>query len=197
MDQAVAPVTLRDEIDAAKKELDALVPASRPTQDAVDLVGGIHTTVSQIDTVSSTYLEPLKAFNTVVGTIANVLYHILLGVTSRMTFIHRSTLTLRWHWGFSPVLLRCAFWLAETCISHHCQVIIAQANLDHSVFSLLSKIQSVYELLLKEDSKALDMMKDTLTCIAQVISSCAQFIANYSKTENFCTPPPNTFITPF
>ena len=108
MDQAVAPVALRDEIDAAKKELDALVPASRPTQDAVDLVGGINTTVSQIDTVSSTYLEPLKAFNAVVSTIANVLYHILLGVTSRMTFIHRFTLTLRWHWGFSPVPLRCA-----------------------------------------------------------------------------------------
>jgi len=108
VDQAVAPVTLRDEIDAAKKELDALVPASRPTQGAVDLVGGINTTVSQIGTISSTYLEPLKAFNTVVGTIANVLYHILLVVTSRMTFIHRSTLILRWHWGFSPVLLRCA-----------------------------------------------------------------------------------------
>jgi len=107
VDQAVAPVALRDEIDAAKKELDALVP-SHVTQQAVGLVGGINTTVSQIDTISSTYLEPLKAFNTVVSTIANVLYHILLGVTSRMTCIHRSTLTLRWHWGFSPVPLRCA-----------------------------------------------------------------------------------------
>jgi len=94
VDQAV---TVRDEIDAAKKELDALVPPSRATQQAVGLVGGINTTVSQIDTISSTYLEPLKAFNTVVSTIANVLYHILLGATSRMTFIHRSTLTLRWH----------------------------------------------------------------------------------------------------
>jgi len=84
VDQAVAPVTLRDEIDAAKKELDALVPASRPTQDAVDLVGGINTTASHINTISSTYLEPLKVFNTVVSTIANVLYHILLGVTSRL-----------------------------------------------------------------------------------------------------------------
>jgi len=94
VDQAV---TVREEIDAAKRELDALVPPSRATQQAVGLVGGINTTVSQIDTISSTYLEPLKAFNTVVSTIANVLYHILLGVTSRMTFIHRSTLTPRWH----------------------------------------------------------------------------------------------------
>ena len=67
-------------------------------------------------------------------------------------------------------------------------MIIAQANLDNSVSSLLSKIQSVYELLLKEDTETLDMMKDTLTCIAQVVSSCAQFIKNYSKDENFCTP---------
>jgi len=105
-----------------------------------------------------------------------------------MSFIHRSTLTLRWHWGFSQELLRCAFWLAETCFSHHCQVIIAQANLDHSVSGLLSKIQSVYELLLKEDTEALDTMKDTLARIAQVISSCAQFIENYSETKNFCMP---------
>jgi len=109
VDQAVAPVTLRDEIDAAGKKLDAVVPPSRATQDAVGLVGEIDTTASHINTISSTYLEPLKVFNTVVSTIANVLYHILLGVTSRLTFIHRSTLTLRWRWGFSPVPLRYAF----------------------------------------------------------------------------------------
>jgi len=101
--------------------------------------------------------------------------------------IRRSTLTLRWHWGFSPVPLRCAFWSANTCISRHCQVIIRQANLDHSLSSLLSKIQNVYEFLLEEDTKAnLDMMKDTLARIAEVVSSYAQFIENYSQTKNFC-----------
>ena len=97
---------------------------------------------------------------------------------------------LSWHWGFFPVLPRCVFWLTKTCISHHCQVIIAQANLDDSVSSLLSKIRSVYEFLLEEDTKAnLDVMKDTLACIAQVVSTSAQFIENYSKTKNFCMPP--------
>jgi len=68
VDQAVDPViSVRDEI-------------ARATQDAVDFVGGI----SQIDTTSSMYLEPLKAFNTVASTIANVIYHIFLGVTSRL-----------------------------------------------------------------------------------------------------------------
>ena len=86
MDQAVAPMTVRDKIDAAQKELDALVPTtSRAAQDVVDLVGGINTsTVSQIDAISSTYLEPLKALNTVVSTIANVLYCIFLEVISRL-----------------------------------------------------------------------------------------------------------------
>jgi len=76
VDQAVAPVTLRDEIDAAGKKLDAVVPPSRATQDTVGLVGEIDTTASHINTISSTYLEPLKVFNTVVSTIANVPHHI-------------------------------------------------------------------------------------------------------------------------
>ncbi|KAL4075164.1 hypothetical protein V8B97DRAFT_1544571 [Scleroderma yunnanense] len=41
-------------------------------QHVVKFVGGIDTTVSQIDTISSTYLRPLKTFNSVVGTIANI-----------------------------------------------------------------------------------------------------------------------------
>jgi len=79
-------MTVRDKVDATQKELDALVPTtSRAAQDVVDLVGGINTsTVSQIGAISSTYLEPLKAFNTVVSTIANVLYCIFLGVISRL-----------------------------------------------------------------------------------------------------------------
>ena len=76
-----------------------------------------------------------------------------------------------------------------TSISHHCQVIIAQANLDHSVAGLLSKVQSVYEFLLEEETtENLDMLKDTLSRIAQVVSSCAQFIENYSETKNLCMP---------
>jgi len=97
--------------------------------------------------------------------------------------------TLRWRWGFSPVPLRCVFWSAMTRISHHCQVIIAQVNLDHSVFCLLSKVRSVYEFLLEDGTKAiLDVMKDTLARITQVVSSCAQFIENYSETKMLCMP---------
>ena len=64
--------SVHDNIDAAQKELDtaALVPSL--AQHAVGLVGGINTAISQIDTISSTYLEPLKIFNTVVSAISNV-----------------------------------------------------------------------------------------------------------------------------
>ena len=188
MDQAVAPVTrVRDEIDAAKKQ--PPVPASCVMQHATELVGGINTTISEIDTISSTYLQPLRTFNDVFSTVSNVLYRMVLGMTSRLTFIPRFIPTLRWRWGFSPVPLRCVFWSAMTRISHHCQVIIAQVNLDHSVFCLLSKVQSVYEFLLEDGTKAiLDVMKDTLARITQVVSSCAQFIKNYSETKMLCMP---------
>ncbi|KAL4071250.1 hypothetical protein V8B97DRAFT_436951 [Scleroderma yunnanense] len=65
------------------------------------------------------------------------------------------------------------------------KVIITQANLDSSVYSLLAKVQSVYEFLLEKDTLAnVDAMKDTLARIAQVMSSCAQFIKNYSEIKS-------------
>ena len=52
-----------------------------------------------------------------------------------------------------------------------------QANLDHSIPSLLVNLQNVYEFLLEKDTLSnLDMMKDTLThrsLLAQVIDNCA------------------------
>jgi len=63
-----------------------------------------------------------------------------------------------------------------------------QANLDHSISSLLLKVQNVYEFLLEEDTLSnLDSMKDTLAHIAQMISNCAQFIKDYSETKSLCT----------
>ena len=73
MHQTVAPVTcMRGEIDAADKELDATAPVPRVTQHAVELVGGTNIAVSQIGTISSTYLQPFKTFNKAVGAIAHV-----------------------------------------------------------------------------------------------------------------------------
>ena len=89
-----------DKVDAAQQELDSARLVPPVAQHAVELIGGINTTVSHIDTISSTYLQPLKTFNTVVSTIANVRFLTLLGATVGMTVVRRSTLTLRWPWGY-------------------------------------------------------------------------------------------------
>jgi len=66
-----------------------------------------------------------------------------------------------------------------------------QVNLDQSISDLLLKVQNVYEFLLEENILSnLDMMKNTLARIAQVISNCAQFIKNYSEMKSFCTLTP-------
>ena len=75
---------------------------------------------------------------------------------------------------------------------HFRQLIIMQANLDQLISNLLLKVLKVYELLLEEDTLSnLDMMKDTLARIAQVIGNCAQFIKNYSETKCFCAQNPS------
>ncbi|KAL4062785.1 hypothetical protein V8B97DRAFT_2091404 [Scleroderma yunnanense] len=154
VDQPVASViSVCGKIDAAQNELGAMALVSPPVQHAVGVVGAINTTVSQIDTISSTYLQPLKSFNIIVGAISNIhpYAQMALGV-----------------------------------LTSAAQLIIAQANLDQSVSSLLEKIQRVYKFLLEEDTLAnLDAMKDTLARIVQVISNSAQFIENYSETKNF------------
>ena len=61
-----------DKIDVAQNELDSARLVPPVAQHAVELVGGINTAVSQIDTISSTYLQPPKTFDTIVSTIANV-----------------------------------------------------------------------------------------------------------------------------
>ena len=61
-----------DKIDVSQNELDSARLVPPVAQHAVELVGGINTAVSQIDTISSTYLQPLKTFDTIVSTIANV-----------------------------------------------------------------------------------------------------------------------------
>ncbi|KIM51385.1 hypothetical protein SCLCIDRAFT_33498 [Scleroderma citrinum Foug A] len=134
VDQAVAPVIcVHDEIDAAKTEHDGVASPSRATS-------------SRIDTISLTFLEPLRDFNTVVSTIAKVHPYAQLALG----------------------LLSCA------------------AKVHFLVDKDMHLTSLVYEFLLEEDTKAnLDVMKDTLARITQVVSTSAQFIKNYSETKNF------------
>ena len=68
------------------------------------------------------------------------------------------------------------------------QVILSQANLDASITDLVIRIKQIYELILENKSPTkINATKDVLLEIAQVIQECAQFIAKYSETTNFCT----------
>ncbi|KIM54449.1 hypothetical protein SCLCIDRAFT_1221930 [Scleroderma citrinum Foug A] len=153
LQQSSTPAAPAYEIDAVQEELDSARLVLPVAQHAVELVGGVNTVVSQIETISSTYLQPLKTFSTVVSTITNVhpYAHMALGT-----------------------------------LTSAAQLIIMQANLDQSISDLLLKVQNVYEFLLEEDTLSnLDVMKDTLARIAQVISNCARFIKNYPETKSF------------
>ena len=64
VDQVALVICVCNEIDAAKTEHDGVLSPSCAT-------------LSQIDTINSTFIELLREFNTIVSAIANVLYHIL------------------------------------------------------------------------------------------------------------------------
>ena len=67
------------------------------------------------------------------------------------------------------------------------QLILSQANLDKDMDNLLAKISQTYHFLMGYETLAkIDVMKETLAQIAQVVQQCAQFIANYSEMKKFC-----------
>lgn len=75
------------------------IDAALVAQHAVRLVSEINITVSQINTISSTYLQPLKTFSAVVSTIANVRFPAFRSVALRLRGVYSPTLILRWRWG--------------------------------------------------------------------------------------------------
>ena len=67
------------------------------TRHAMHAIGTTKTAIVHLDTISSTYLQPLHAFNTVVTGIANVRVQ-NTDLLFRSTIMHRSTHTPKWRW---------------------------------------------------------------------------------------------------
>ena len=61
-----------DDIQDAEKNMFSINPISGRAETAVNAIGTANTAIVHLDTISSTYLQPLHAFNTVVTGIANV-----------------------------------------------------------------------------------------------------------------------------
>ncbi|KIK26405.1 hypothetical protein PISMIDRAFT_94982 [Pisolithus microcarpus 441] len=119
--------------------------------------------------MTDTYLKPLKLFNSVVTTIANVRLIIrYLSYDLHRTQVH----------PYAQVAL--------SVLTAASQLIIAQANLDYAVLQLLVKVGTTYAFLSEEETiKKIDSMRGPLAKIARVINACAQFIKDYSETTNF------------
>ncbi|KAI6039348.1 hypothetical protein EDC04DRAFT_1756709 [Pisolithus marmoratus] len=66
------PVLVRTQVDAARLGLDNMTPMPQMGQVAIESVEQANTAVTNIQSLSVTYLQPLKLFNSVVTNIANV-----------------------------------------------------------------------------------------------------------------------------
>ncbi|KAI6012955.1 hypothetical protein BKA83DRAFT_2492058 [Pisolithus microcarpus] len=66
------PALVGGEVDAARQALDLLTPLPRIGQTTIGLVTQADTAVASIQNFSDTYLRPLKVFNSIVTTIAQV-----------------------------------------------------------------------------------------------------------------------------
>ncbi|KIO01540.1 hypothetical protein M404DRAFT_28573 [Pisolithus tinctorius Marx 270] len=66
------PALAGDDLDVARQVFESMKPIPRAGEIAVNTVAQASTAVAELQNLSSTYLQPLKMFNNVVTTIANV-----------------------------------------------------------------------------------------------------------------------------
>jgi hypothetical protein len=97
----------------------------------------------------------------------------------------------RWRWVYfllQPKYVPCCpeiFLLLRSYGS--VQIILAQAERDQSVHSLLQKLNQVYGFITRDDNLSkIESMHDVVGKIAQQTLECARFIREYSETKSFC-----------
>ncbi|KAG1900449.1 uncharacterized protein F5891DRAFT_1145935 [Suillus fuscotomentosus] len=70
------------------------------------------------------------------------------------------------------------------------KIIVAQAERDKSIYSLLEKLAEVYRFMTRDDSLSkIESMRGIVGKIVQQTHECARFIRDYSETKNFCGSP--------
>ncbi|KIM50830.1 hypothetical protein SCLCIDRAFT_33957 [Scleroderma citrinum Foug A] len=76
--------------------------------------------------------------------------------------------------------------ISLTTLTVAAQLILSQMNLDEDMDDLMAKIGQTYHFLMEDGTlAAIDIMKEMLAQIAQVVQQCAQFITSYSETKKF------------
>ena len=86
---------IAEDIRGAEQNMFNMNSISGGAETAVNVVGTANAAIVHLDTISSTYLQPLHAFNTVVTGIANVRIQ-NNDLLFRSTIMHRSTHTPKW-----------------------------------------------------------------------------------------------------
>ncbi|KAG1879574.1 hypothetical protein C8R48DRAFT_589497, partial [Suillus tomentosus] len=77
--------------------------------------------------------------------------------------------------------------MALGVLSAASKIIVAQAERDKSIHSLLEKLAEVYHFMTLDDSLSkIESMRGVVGKIAQQTLECARFIREYSETKSFC-----------
>ncbi|KAG2104349.1 uncharacterized protein F5147DRAFT_807845 [Suillus discolor] len=80
--------------------------------------------------------------------------------------------------------------MALGVLSAASKIIIAQAERDKSICSLLEKLAEVYRFMtLDENLGKIESMRGIVGKIVQQTHECARFIRDYSETKSFCASP--------
>jgi len=75
------------------------------------------------------------------------------------------------------------------------QMILAQANRDEAVLSLLKKLSQVYDFMTQDDTlDQISSVGTTLEQISQQTLERAHFIRHFSAKNNFCDSPTSHYI---
>ncbi|KAI6115586.1 hypothetical protein EV401DRAFT_2073378 [Pisolithus croceorrhizus] len=187
------PASAAEDVDATRRAFDDITPISSTGQAAVKLVAQADTRVISAQSLSDTYLKPLKIFNTVVTGFVEAFFFLLPSSTvwpNVYFMVHpyvRMALSILTFAAHVHLTGRNQY---HSLTYSSLQLIIAEANIDNALLALVEKLGYVYTFLLEKDTvKNMKSMKENLGRIVRVISDSAGFIKNYSKTTNFCALP--------
>ncbi|KAG2105031.1 uncharacterized protein F5147DRAFT_244140 [Suillus discolor] len=153
MEEIPDPQLVDTELRGAREGTESMRPLGGCVASVVSKTEDGSKDLAAADDFQSTYLQPLKVFDTVIENLANV----------------------------HPYAK-----MALGMLSAASKIIIAQAERDQSVQSLLEKLEDVYRFISLEDTLGqISSQRMIAGRIAQQTLHCARFIREYSKKKSF------------
>jgi hypothetical protein len=179
------------------QSVDAGLRDAREHIESMRLLGGHVTSMAaaakdgpkDLDTAynfQTTYLQPLRVFNTVIENLANVWATLLCWKRAdQVAYVHPyAKMVLGMLSAASKVRE-----VSPSCsaVVDSVQIILAQTERDQSVQSLVEKLEEVYRFMSQNDTLGQILFKRSVAGrIAQQTLECAHFIRDYSERKGFC-----------